>query len=52
MTQRELDVDLLKSLSRIEGAAEASGNNDLKQVVVDELDWIVSILVARLKEKQ
>ena len=52
MIQRELDVDILKSLSTIEGAIRGSGQKDVISVVEDELDWIINLLVSRLKEKQ
>ena len=52
MTQRETDVDLLRSLSVIEGAVIGKGDSTLSDVVSDELAWIVSVLVARLKEKE
>jgi len=51
MTQRELDVDILKSLSTIEGAIRGSGQSAVIAVVEDELDWIINLLVRRLKEK-
>ena len=49
MTYREEDIDLLKSLCIIEGAVMNSGDDVLKNVVTDELDWIVDMLVKRLK---
>jgi len=53
MTQNEMDVDLLSSLSIIDGAVMGlSGNDVLKQVVIDELEWIVDMLVARIKERR
>jgi hypothetical protein len=52
MNQRDLDVDILKALSRVEGAIEGNGNSDLKQVMIDELDWIVDFLSARIKENK
>jgi hypothetical protein len=53
MTQNEMDVDLLKSLSIIDGAVMGTtGNDTLKQVVIDELSWIVDILVARIKGRK
>jgi len=52
MTQREIDVDLLKSLSIIDGAVMGNSNQILERVVSDELQWIVDMLVARLKEKE
>ena len=53
MTQNEMDVELLKSLSIIDGAVMGSpGNDTLKQVVIDELEWIVTILVDRIKGRK
>ena len=52
MTRREEDLDMLKALSVIDGAVMNEGNQRLQQIVSDHMDWIVDMLVARLKEKE
>jgi hypothetical protein len=52
MKQRDLDIDLLKALSKIEGAIEGSDNTEIKQVAFDELDWIIDFLSARIKDNK
>ena len=52
MKQRDLDIDLLKALSKAIGAIEGSDNKEIKQVVFDELDWVVDFLAARIKDNK
>jgi len=47
---REQMVDLLRSLSRIEGAAMATSGR-IEEVVRDEIEWAVELLSKQLKEK-
>ena len=49
MTRDDI-IDLLRSLSIIEGASRVA-QKEVSQVIDDELEWIVSLLLKELKEK-
>ena len=51
MTMDEM-LDLLRSLSIIEGAVCASGNRDVETVVTDQLEWCVDLLRKKLKDEK
>ena len=42
-------IDLLKSLSTIEGAVMANSNQILERVVSDELEWCLELIMNKLK---
>ena len=43
-------IDLLKALSVIEGAVRVSSDKKIEQVVIDELEWIVNLIIVELKQ--
>ena len=51
MTVQDDDlIDLLRSLSIIEGAVRGGKDREVQQTVMDELDWCVEMLLKLLKE--
>jgi len=49
MTKSKI-IDMLRSLSIIEGAVSASCNREVQTVVMDEPEWCVSVLIKGMKD--
>ncbi len=50
MLSREEMIDLLRSLSIIDGAAMATSDQSAGRVITDELEWCTELLLNKLKE--